>query len=122
MLIVVGVAAVFTIGLGGVIGNSEVSKLAFARAEADPTVRQRIGEPVKRGFFTSGSIETSDASGRADLSIPISGPRGKATLYVVAHKSAGLWTFITLQVALKEGTERLDLLNTTAKPDQLPTR
>ncbi len=122
LLIVVGITVVFTIGLSGVIGNSEVSKLAFARAEADPTVRQRIGEPVKRGFFTSGSIETSDASGRADLSIPINGPRGKAKLYVVAQKSAGLWTFSTLQVAFTEGTERVDLLNKAVKPDQPPTR
>lgn len=122
LLIILGIAVLFAVGIIGVIGNSEVSKLAFAKAEANPIVRQRLGEPVKRGFFTSGSIETSDSSGRADLSIPISGPRGKATVYAVATKSAGLWRFDTLQVAFNKGTERVDLLKQAAEPDQPPTQ
>ena len=63
-----------------VIGNSEPSKMAFAMAAANPVVRQRLGEPIKRGFFTTGNIETSGPAGHADVAIPISGPKGKATI------------------------------------------
>ncbi|MGD0600937.1 MAG: cytochrome c oxidase assembly factor Coa1 family protein [Terriglobales bacterium] len=119
--IILGVAVLFAIAIIGMIGNSEVCKLAFARAEASPEVRQRLGEPVKRGFLMSGSIETSGPSGRADISIPISRPRGKATLYAVARKSAGLWKFDTLQVTFDKGTERVDLLK-PMEANQLPMR
>lgn len=119
--IILGVTVLGVIAIVAVIGNSEVCKLAFAKAEASPEVRQRLGEPVKRGFLMSGSIETSGPSGRADISIPISGPRGKATLYAVARKSAGLWKFDTLQVTFDKGTERVDLLK-PMEANQLPTR
>ncbi len=73
-----------------VIGNSEPSKMAFAMAAANPVVRQRLGEPIKRGFFTTGNIETSGPAGHADVAIPISGPKGKATIYAVARKVPAL--------------------------------
>lgn len=60
--------------------HSEVSQLAFARAQADSVVKQHLGTPLRRRLLTSGSIELSGSSGRADLAIPISGPNGKATL------------------------------------------
>ena len=94
-----------------IIGDSEVCKMALAAAEANPVVRQRLGEPVKRGFFTSGSIEISGPSGHADIAIPVSGPRGKATVYAVALKSAGLWRFETLEIEFDQTSPRVDLLN-----------
>jgi hypothetical protein len=60
--------------------NSDVSKLAFAAAQASPAVKEQLGESIKRGFFTSGSIEISGPTGKADIAIPISGPRGNATV------------------------------------------
>jgi hypothetical protein len=64
--------------------------MAVAAAESNPAVKQRLGDPIKRGFFTPGSIEIDGPSGHADLEIPISGSRGKATIYAVAKKSAGI--------------------------------
>ena len=83
---------------------------ALARARSDPRVAEKIGGPLKAGWLASGSINTSGPSGAADISIPISGPKGKGTLYVVAKKSAGLWTFKTLQVQVEGESERIDLL------------
>ena len=92
------------------LGDSEVSKMAVAAAESNPIVKQRLGDPIKRGFFTSGSIEIDGPSGHADLEIPISGSRGKATIYAVAKKSAGIWKFETLNVAFDEASPRVSLL------------
>jgi TIR domain/Cytochrome oxidase complex assembly protein 1 len=99
------------------IGNSEVSKLAFARAQSNASVLQRLGEPVKRGWVIEGNVETSGASGHADLAIPLSGPRGKGTLYVVATKSAGRWMFETLQLKVDGDNERIDLLQSKTSPN-----
>ena len=66
---------------------------------------------VETGIFTTGSIKLNNSSGSADLSIPISGPDGKATLHVVAEKTAGSWTFSTITVEVKGGGERIDLMD-----------
>jgi hypothetical protein len=111
-----GFAALLMVVLFVVLGDSDVSRMAIAAAESNPVVRERLGEPVKRGFFTSGSIEISGPSGHADLSIPVSGPRGKATIYAVAKKSAGLWKFETLDIAFDHTSTRMTLLKEEADP------
>jgi hypothetical protein len=90
--------------------NSDAYTQALARAQANPQVREQMGQPLNPGWFVSGSINIAGPSGKADISIPISGPKRKGTLYVVARKSAGRWTFETLQVEVAEEPERIDLL------------
>jgi hypothetical protein len=41
--------------------------------------------------------------------IPLSGPKGKATLYVEAMKSADIWVFQTMVVKIEKTGERIDL-------------
>jgi hypothetical protein len=122
LVITAGFAALLLIVVFALLGDSEVSKLAFATAQSNPTVRQQLGEPLKRGFFTSGNIEISGQSGHADLEIPIRGPKGRATVYAVAQKNAGLWKFDTLQVAFYGKPERVDLLKGAVDSDQPPTQ
>jgi Cytochrome oxidase complex assembly protein 1 len=111
-----GFAALLVVVLLVILGDSDVSRMAIAAAESNPVVRERLGEPVKRGFFTSGSIEISGPSGHADLSIPVGGPRGKATVYAVAKKSSGLWKFESLDIAFDQTNERMTLLEENADP------
>lgn len=103
-------AGVLIVVVSLTLGDSDVSKMAVAAAQSNLVVKQRLGDPIKRGFFTSGSIEIDSSSGHADLEIPISGPRGKGTIYAVAKKSAGTWKFETLDVSLDEASPRVSLL------------
>jgi hypothetical protein len=111
-----GFAALLMVVLFVILGDSDVSRMAIAAAESNPIVKQKLGEPIKRGFFTSGNIEISGSSGHADLSIPVSGPRGKATIYAVAKKSAGLWKFESLDIAFDQTSARMTLLKEGANP------
>jgi len=108
--ILIGVLLLLFVGISDVIGNSEVCRLAVQQAQSSSAVAERLGQPIKRGFMISGSIETSGPSGRADLEIPLSGPRGKGTLYAVAVRSVGIWKFEALQLAVRGDSNRLDLL------------
>ena len=90
--------------------SSDVYKEAVAHAEAHPAVRTAMGTPLEEGTLVTGELNTSGASGHADLAIPISGPNGKGTLFAVADKSAGQWTFSILVVEIKETRQRIDLL------------
>jgi hypothetical protein len=98
--------------------HSDCYQQTLARVRTSPEIAQKIGEPLKVGWLASGSINTSNSSGNADISIPISGPKGEGTIYMVAKKSAGLWKFETLQVEVKGETARIDLL----QPQEEKTR
>ncbi|HWB59698.1 MAG TPA: cytochrome c oxidase assembly factor Coa1 family protein [Chthoniobacteraceae bacterium] len=103
----------FVVGIGslvfGMLKSSDAYKNAVARANADPRVISALGTPVKEGFFVMGNINLNNDSGNADLTIPISGPNGKGTLYVIAIKSAGVWTFSKLDVKIPATGQDIDL-------------
>jgi hypothetical protein len=112
-LVALFVLGVFGTVLGTVFGtikSSDVYQQAIQELQANPEAVQALGTPVKPGLWVSGSIEVSGPTGAADLSIPVSGPNGSGTLYVVGRKSAGVWEFTTLQLAVKGSAERIDLL------------
>jgi hypothetical protein len=89
--------------------QSDVYKTAVARAKSDPRVVEALGTPIDEGMFVSGSTHVNGAAGDADLSIPISGPKGKATVYVAAKKSVGRWEYEKLEVEIDKTKERIDL-------------
>lgn len=102
----------------GLIKKSDATKMALERAQANPLVVQKIGRPLEMGWFVSGSINVTGSSGHADIELPVHGDKGKGTIYVVADKSAGQWTFSTLQVAFDDGTPRIDLLQAAPETSQ----
>lgn len=109
ILLLLGGCVGFFALIFGVMKSSDVYKTAVARAEADPGVIGALGTPIKEGFLFTGSINVSGAAGNASLAIPISGPNGKATIYVEATKSEGVWTFSTLDVVLDGSGQKIDL-------------
>ena len=72
----------------GIMKQSDAYKIALARAQANPVLIEAIGSPISQTGIVSGNSNVSGAVGEANLSIPLSGPKGKATLYVEAKKSA----------------------------------
>ena len=92
------------------IKSTDVYKDALARAKADSAVMAALGSPVKDGLLVSGNTNVNGASGESNLSIPISGPKGKGTIYVSANKSLGRWSYSGLVVEVAHTHQRIDLL------------
>jgi hypothetical protein len=90
--------------------HTDVFQEAVARAEANPQVRVDLGEPIREGWWVSGHIRTTGSSGNAALAIPLKGSRKDGTVYAVAHKSAGIWKYDTLEVAVEGQPGRISLL------------
>ena len=90
--------------------STDVYKTAVARAKSDSAVTEALGTPIDEGWFMTGKTNVEGTSGDADIGIPISGPKGKGTIYAVATKSAGRWTYTTLEVEVKATGQRLSLL------------
>lgn len=89
--------------------SSEVYHQAWARTTQNTQVLARIGEPIKAAWFISGQLNVSGSTGNADLSIPISGPRGRGVIRAVARKN-GVWRFSCLEVDIAGQPEKIDLL------------
>jgi hypothetical protein len=102
-------AAFLVLVIFGALKQTDIYQNAVARAKADPRVTAALGTPINEGWWLSGNTEVSGGSGEANLSIPISGPKGKGTIYAVATKSAGEWTFSKLTVKIDSSGETIDL-------------
>ena len=95
----------------GAIKSTDPYKDALARAKMHPAV-------IKEGFFVSGRTNVNGVAGEANLAIPISGPKGKGTVYVKAAKSLGRWSYSDLVVEIKATGNRIDLLKGPAPPNE----
>jgi Cytochrome oxidase complex assembly protein 1 len=101
---------IFALIMGG-MRNSDVAKEAVARAQANPSVAEQLGARIDEGWLTSGSINVNaGGSGDADLAVPISGPKGKGTVYVTARKIGGTWNYSQMIAAIEGTGEKINLL------------
>jgi hypothetical protein len=100
------------------VKSTDVYKDALTRAKAHPAVIEALGSPVTDGFLVSGNTNVNGASGETNLSIPVSGPKGKGTIYVAATKSLGRWNYSWLTFEIAKTHQRIDLLqgSATANP------
>jgi hypothetical protein len=113
MLFVVFVGSIALIVFSA-MKSSDVYKDALARAKTHPAVIEALGSPVTEGFLLSGNTNVNGASGEANLSIPVSGPKGKGTTYVAATKSLGRWNYSGLVLEIAKTRQRIDLLQRPA--------
>lgn len=104
----------------GLLKSSDAYQGALTRLKASPAVQEALGVPVQEAWYFTGNIHLTDSSGHADLVIPLSGPRGKASASVLATKSAGVWRFDQLVVTVAANGRRIDLSDTVPPAPAAP--
>ena len=108
VLIVVIAVGIF-MAAASAVKSSDTYMMAMERAESSPAIVEALGKPIEAGFMINGSVNATGPSGHADISIPLSGPKGEGKLFIVGEKSAGLWKFSTLDFEGPSGA-RVNLL------------
>jgi hypothetical protein len=91
------------------IRSSDVYKEAVAKAKGNPQVQAELGQPIEEGFFVTGSININGDVGNANLVIPLSGPKGSATLFVDGRKRAGIWLYSRLEMSIESKGKLINL-------------
>ena len=109
LVLCVGSVVALVAVIFGMIKSSDAYTESVAKARSSSEVKNLLGEPIEPGFWLTGKIQVSGPAGNADLAVPLSGPKGTATLYVVATKVAGKWEYSTVEVAPDGGGARIDL-------------
>ncbi len=101
------IAAVMAFVLG-TMKQSDPYQRGMEIARADERVQSLLGSPIAEGWLITGSITLDDDTGEAEMTIPVTGPRGSGILQVYGEKEAGQWSLLHL-VLLAEGGS-IDLL------------
>ena len=110
-LILAGVALIGGIVLVAMsaIKSSEVYQGALKAAQAHPAAVERLGQPIKDGWFVTGNIKLDATGGNANFEVPVSGPKGSGTLHVRAVSPDGTWMYERLDLVV--GGETISLLD-----------
>lgn len=106
-LMFVGMVALF-LWIFSLLRSADVYVDALEQLRTNQAAIAVLGEPIEDDWLPNGSINISGPSGNADLAVGVSGPKGKGTLYLVATKKAGVWTYETLVLEAKG--KRIELL------------
>lgn len=117
-----GVIFAFVFFIMGVMKSSDAFAMAMNTARTNRELVAVLGSPIEEGWYVGGNVSTSGGSGKADLSIPISGPKGKATLYVRASKTAGQWRFDQLVAEIDGSGQRIKLVDDQALGSDLSVK
>jgi hypothetical protein len=112
ILLMVGFGLAMLWLVGAALDETDAYQEPLRRAQASEEVRALLGEPIEAGWLPQGQIKFSTGDGgRAELSIPVSGPRGKAVIEVRATKRAGedVWTYARLELVPEGEAASIDL-------------
>jgi len=71
-----------------------------------------LGEPIEANGMFQGNIRYKDEEGNADIKVPVKGPKGEATLLIIAVMNDDVWTYNTMEVTISDSNKKIDLLET----------
>ena len=83
---------------------------AMERVKTSPEVIQTLGSPVKIGLFLSANEETQNGEGKADMTVPVSGPNGEGIVHLKAYEWHGEWDYSELLLRMKGSNQLIDIL------------
>lgn len=116
VLLLGGFFVVLFLGVFAALKASEPYKVAVQRAQNSKVAQQALGTPIEPGKFPSGTLSTANGVKKAELSIPVSGPKANGTLLVLATKRDKEWVFEKLALSLSTAGDEIDLLAEEGPP------
>ncbi len=94
----------------GTMKSSEPYQDALAMLRSNSAAEQALGTPIHDGWYVTGSIGESGSSGHAELSFPVSGPKGSGTVNLIARRYGGRWTLTRLELIVNGSGRKINLL------------
>jgi len=108
---------IVALGIGGLvykvtdsIQESEVYTHAFAKTVENESVIEFLGSPIETNGMGSTSYNYKNGRTKAELTIPIKGPKDEGSIIVDAEKINDEWAYNELYVKIDGETETINLL------------
>jgi len=118
LLIVGGCGALFLVGMKK-IKELPPYKMSLDLVRQNEQAVEALGEPIEGSIAMQGDLKDTGLVGNADLIIPISGPKGKGSMFVTAIEAGGIWQIEALSVQLEDGTI-IEILPAEGVPPEEP--
>ncbi len=113
-VVVLGAAVAVTMSAAiRALKSGELYQKAITTARLNTELSEALGQPLKEGFFAGGSFNYTSTSGRAEITIPVSGPQGNGTITMTAQRTTGPWVISSLVAEVDTTKRRIDLLEAT---------
>ncbi|MCL4869436.1 MAG: hypothetical protein KJ063_10730 [Anaerolineae bacterium] len=114
VLLLVCICLAFIAGIFGTaftaVRSSTPYQMAMAQVAEHPQATEALGSPITAGLLATGSVNVINSGGAADLTIPVSGPRGSGSLHVLATRSNNVWQLTQLELTVNNTGQVLNLL------------
>lgn len=117
ILLVVFFGSLF-FGITSMMSDSQAHQDSMEAAQNNEALIELIGEPIETNGMNGGSLTINNGLKSADLRIPIKGPKGEATIFVVGEGVNDHWTYQTMEAHIEGSREIIDLLETVPILDQ----
>jgi hypothetical protein len=110
-IIVITVIAIGSIfyGVANAIEGSQAYTYALEKINKDEDLINALGSPIIKDGMVSGSWNNTNGQKSANMTIPISGPKGKGTLFVEATGEDDDWTYQVIRVEIDD-SETFDII------------
>jgi len=104
-------------GLTTALRRAPLYQEALRRAQSDPQVVRLLGRPIQaRGRLKGSMTQRRNGVEAAEMTVPIAGPRGRATLRLAGNQAGPRLSYAVLTVTAERGGARVDLLLKGEKP------
>ncbi len=87
--------------------EAEPYKMTIEALADDPTVVQKIGQPITDMWIGSGEINEQNGRGNAKFYFPVTGPKGAAEVTSQARKIDGKWGLSRVEVVFEGGEKHV---------------
>jgi len=111
IIITVIFASTMVMKLTGLFKDSEPYQTGMETLTKNELVIEILGEPIETNGNIEGKVSYNNEDGNVDLKVPVKGPKGEATLIVIAEKKDGEWVYHIMEVSINDTNEKIDLLD-----------
>jgi hypothetical protein len=84
--------------LFSVMKNNDAYRISMREVRASERVVEVLGKPIEAGWFVKGNIQLNGSEGKAQFSIPVTGPKCSGTVISRSVKELGSWKVYLLFV------------------------
>jgi Cytochrome oxidase complex assembly protein 1 len=113
-LAVMAIVVVIILGVGAIglkmFRGSGPCVAALSAAKASDEMREKLGEPLELGWVITGTINSINGNGKANMNILIEGPKGKASVRVIGTSLDSVWSYEQMTASIGKTGEKINLL------------
>ncbi|MDZ4288573.1 MAG: cytochrome c oxidase assembly factor Coa1 family protein [Prosthecobacter sp.] len=94
------VAGIFFLVMG-VMRSDETCAQTLKAAQESKEMQQELGQPMRMGWFVTGDISTFNGNGTVNVTVPIVGPAGEASVHTMGTREpGGPWVFTRMEATI----------------------